>query len=209
MDRGPTKLLCDPEQKAELEAANGVEQLKYIDHLVSERGARELRESHVLELHELAIQGIYACGGKFRTANDDVRIHNSPHELPEPAFVPGLVSDTVAMVNGSRREKSALDRAAYALWRFNWIHPFRGGNGRTSRAVTYLIVCMDNEAMLPGTPTMPRLIYDRRNEYIVALRAVDETARDGSEPNVTAMRDFLREVLIAQMAHAVDRLAGG
>jgi fido (protein-threonine AMPylation protein) len=24
-----------------------------------------------------------------------------------------------------------VERAAYALWRLNWIHPFAGGNGRT------------------------------------------------------------------------------
>jgi Fic family protein len=51
-------------------------------------------------------------------------------------------------VNG-HPDSSALERAAYAQWRFNWIHPFAGGNGRASRALTYLIVCMNEERMLP------------------------------------------------------------
>ena len=27
----------------------------------------------------------------------------------------------------------ALDTASFALWRINWVHPFKNGNGRTAR----------------------------------------------------------------------------
>jgi Fic family protein len=59
------------------------------------------------------------------------------------------VRDAVNWINQAS-ERSPLERAGYALWRFNWVHPFRGGNGRTSRAVAYLIVCMAEQMMLPG-----------------------------------------------------------
>ncbi len=148
-DAGP--LLCAPNEKAELEARNGVDQLDYIIELVAS-GARELRESQVLALQAIAIRDVYPCGGKYRNALHHVYIANSAHELPEAAFVPGLVRDAVDWINVERGKRSALERAAYALWRFNWIHPFAGGNGRTSRAVAYLVVCMDAERMLPGVP---------------------------------------------------------
>jgi hypothetical protein len=50
-------LLCPPVEKAQREAANGLEQIDYIAELV-ERGVVELRESHLLQLHRLAVQGI-------------------------------------------------------------------------------------------------------------------------------------------------------
>lgn len=208
MSGGHDPLLCPSEQKAPLEARNGVEQLDYITSLI-ERGAEELRESQVLELQEIAIRDIYPCGGKYRDANKKVIIQNSDHELPEAAFVPALVRDAVDWINASRGQRSALERAAYALWRFNWIHPFSGGNGRTSRAVAYLIVCMDAKMMLPGVPSMPTLIYDNRDEYIKVLRAADASAKvtvDG-DPDFSAMSEFLQQMLTRQLAHAIDSLA--
>lgn len=168
-------LLCSPEDKARIENENAVDQLDLISCLVHDYEIDELRESHVLELQKLAIQNIYPCGGTYRDARVAVHIANSPHELPEPALVPSLVREAVDWIN-QEKSRSPLERAAYALWRFNWIHPFRGGNGRTSRAVAYLIVCMSERTMLPGSPMMPDIIYDRRDEYIRALQAVDAAA---------------------------------
>lgn len=201
-DRGP--LLCAPSDKARLEGANGIAQVDYIEELIG-RGATELRESHVLQLHKLAIDGIYPCGAKYRDARMQVKIQNSPHQIPEPAFVPLFVTEAIECIN-REKHRSALDRAAYALWRFNWIHPFSGGNGRTSRAVAYLIICMDNQAMLPGMPNMPSLIYESRDEYIAALRAVDASVI-AANTDLTAMTDFLRKMLTMQLANAIDRLA--
>jgi Fic family protein len=207
-------LLCDPANKAELELRNGDDQLDYITELV-ESGARELRESHVLHLQALAIRDVYPCGGKYRDATKDVFIQNSKHQVPHCALVPSLVRDAVDWVN-RERHRSALERASYAQWRFNWIHPFAGGNGRTSRAITYLIVCMNEGRMLPGVPSMPTLIYDNRDEYIRALQAVDETQRVADaqstpervvEPDFSVMADFLRRMLMKQFASAIDRLA--
>ena len=141
--------------------------------------------------------------------NETVVIQNSDHALPEAAFVPAHVRDAVEWINSSRGHRSALERAAYALWRFNWIHPFAGGNGRSSRAVAYLIVCMDAKMMLPGVPSMPTLIYEKRDEYIEALRAADRSAKLGGDTEVdfSAMTDFLQRMLTTQLAHAIDSLA--
>ncbi len=213
MDPLAGPLLCEPSRKAELEARNGDDQLEYITDLV-DRGARELRESHVLTLQELAIREIYPCGGRYRNATKDVFIQNSKHRLPDVAFVPSLVRDSVDWIN-RETGRSALERASYALWRLNWIHPFAGGNGRTSRAVAYLIVCMQEGRMLPGVPSMPSLIYEHRDEYIQVLRAVDELqkiadARSTEErvvlPDFSLMVGFLRHMLMKQFAAAIDQL---
>ncbi len=208
-------LLCRREEKAQFETRNGVEQLDYITSLV-EGGASELRESHVLTLQQLAVDGIYPCAGKFRDARTNVLITNSDHVLPEPALVQNLVRDACDWINGTKAERSALERASYALWRFNWIHPFSGGNGRTSRALAYMILCMKEGRMLPGVPSMPTLIYDHRDDYILALRAVDKAEREAKAiagpdetnlvPDFSAMTAFLESMLTHQFANAIKSM---
>lgn len=200
-------LLCDPAQKETLENQNAVDQLDYITYLVRDLGTTELRESHVLELQRQAVQGIYPCAGQYRSALKKVYIQGSAHTVADVAAIPGLVREALVWINEQRTTRSALDRAAYALWRFNWIHPFAGGNGRTSRALAYLIVCADNGAPLPGDVVMPDLILARREQYIEALRAVDRSALERPEdPDVTAMTALLEAVLTTQLASAIARL---
>lgn len=196
-------LLCSPEEKAELEARNGVDQLDYLSYLMNERHIEHVREPHVLELHQLAIQQIYPCGGKYRDARHQVFIEGSGHTVPEPARVPSLIIELVERINDMR--VPALERAAYALWRFNWIHPFNGGNGRTARALTYLILCMDMSTMPPGHPSFPSIIYDRRGDYVAALREADQLNSDG-QPNLAAMCELVEDAITRQLANAVASL---
>lgn len=196
------KLLCRPEEKAELEASNGVEQLDYITYLVNELKVTDVRESYVRELKRLAIKAIYPCEDQYRNAIMHVRIHGSAHEIPHESQVPSLVIDLVDFVNDRRRE--ALERAAYSLWRLNWIHPFAGGNGRTARALAYLIVCIENGATLPGVPSMPALVAQRRDEYVECLVAADRSEK-GGKLDLSEMTSFLREVLTQQLESAVAK----
>ena len=65
------------------------------------------------------------------------------------------------------------------LWRLNWIHPFTDGNGRTSRAASYLILCCKIGAVLPGKTTIPDQISQNKLPYYQALEAADEGFRNG------------------------------
>jgi Fic family protein len=210
-------LLCSTDQKAEIEAANGVAQIDYLTDLVTSYRAHDLRESHVLQLQAIAVTGIYPCAGTYRDARSKVYISGSEHVPPEAALVPAMVRDMIDWINQARSDgRSALDRAAYALWRLNWIHPFRGGNGRTSRAIAYLIICMDMGQMIPGIPTLPSLIYVNRDAYVEALRDADRSLREAvvpdsevAEPELSTMNIYLRELVMRQMASAIQSLAAG
>lgn len=154
---GDSPLLCPPGEKAEREAANGVRQLDYLtDLVIGERAIKDVRETHVLDLQKLAVNGIYPCGGDYRDARTKITISDSEHEPPEAAFVASHVVELLDYINSTREKLPALERAAYALWRLNWIHPFRGGNGRTSRCLAYLIVCLDLGMMVSSRPWPPR-----------------------------------------------------
>ena len=55
-------------------------------------------------------------------------------------------------------DKDAVHLAAYVLWRLKWIHPFADGNGRTARAVSYVVLCLKMDSILPGASTIPEQI---------------------------------------------------
>ena len=213
---GRDPLLCSRAEKAQRETSNGVQQLDYLTHLVTELKISDVRESHVLQLQQFAVEGIYPCGGTYRDARTTIKISDSEHVPPAAAFVPIHVQEMLEWIND--RKRPALERSAYALWRLNWIHPFRGGNGRTSRCIAYLILCMDLGLMMPGLPTLPTLIYERRDDYVAALRAVDASMRVASsqdeqsqdqviEPDLSMMSAFLKDLVLQQLANAVAKLA--
>lgn len=216
VDHGP--LLCPLNEKAEREAANGVEQLDYLTELVIRLGIVDIRESHLLQLQSIAVQGIYPCAGTYRDARTQIIISDSEHVPPEAAFVSSHVRELLDYVNETRNKLSALERAAYALWRLNWIHPFNGGNGRTSRCLAYLILCLDLGLMMPGIPTLPTLIYGRRQEYVAALKAADASQRavaskdpasdaGKSRADLVVMTSYLQDLVMQQLASAVAKLS--
>lgn len=199
-------LLCTREEKPKLEARNGVDQIGYIEYLVRKLHAVELRESHIQEFHAIAINEIYPCGGRYRDASMDVIIRGSEHKLPPAAQVPTLVTDLIAKLNAERESLPALDRAAYALWRINWIHPFAGGNGRTARAVSYSVICMDIGVVPPGTPQFPAVIYEKRDAYVQALKTADASELTTGTPDLARVREVIEDALLRQLATVVDSL---
>jgi Fic family protein len=132
-----------------------------------------------------------------------MRVHTmgSDHQLPHESRIASLVTELTDFVNDERL--SVIERAAYSLWRLNWIHPFAGGNGRAARAVCYLIVCMENRSTLPGVPSMPALIAAQRDRYMSCLRAADEAQRR-DVLDISAMSAFLEEVLTRQLESAIS-----
>lgn len=100
-------------------------------------------------------------------------------------------------VEGVGSEPTSL--AAYALWRLNWIHPFVEGNGRTARAACYYLICLHYGALLPGKKIVPERIRENRDPYYEALKAADR-AWDQGHVDVSAMADYLSELLIGQLA---------
>lgn len=127
------ELFQDKEQKAALEARNGLLQADEMFRLASEAissGLFRLRPSVIQGFQRLAIKDIYTCAGNYRTT--PVYIHGTEHQPPEPHEVPELVEGMCDYVNDNG-DKSPLHLSSYVMWRVNWIHPFAGGNGRTSR----------------------------------------------------------------------------
>lgn len=95
----------------------------------------------------------------------------------------------------------ALDVAAFALWRINWVHPFKNGNGRTARAFSYACLCTKLGALLPGTTTIIDQIMTTRAEYEAAIRVGDAACvSNPSGRDLQTMKDYLNRLLQIQMA---------
>jgi Fic family protein len=185
------------EQKAALEARNGLLLFSAIEEMVrNSAGGFALTPETLCTLHELVIRDLYICAGRFRE-HIDVAIGNSPHVPPNWTAVPQHVNEMCAYVN-ENFGKSAIHLAAYLMWKLNWIHPFAGGNGRTSRGVSYLVPNVRLGFWLPGKRTIPQQIEANRAPYYDALRAADFAAINGGM-DVSRMEALVSDMLGAQL----------
>jgi Fic family protein len=135
-----------------------------------------------------------------------VVITGAQHTPPHHGEVPDLVDQMCLYVN-SNWNKTPVHLASYVMWRMNWIHPFFGGNGRTARATSYLILCARLGFKLPGTLTIPEQIVAKREPYFNALQAADIAWQAGIV-NLTDMESLLESLLAAQLL-AIHKQATG
>lgn len=204
------RVVTDLDELAQLEARNALRQFDVVCQLIDEwlQPGRKfrLRPSLILQLHRAALDGLSSYAGNFRPGGVDIQ--GSCHQPPGAHLVPELVEDLCEYVNSNWNEKSALHLSAYVMWRLNWIHPFSDGNGRTSRAISYLVLCMRLGDKLPGTHTIPAQIAENKKPYYQALEKADQADLVG-EVNVSALEDFLGKLLAVQLVEVYNSATGG
>ncbi len=111
-------------------------------------------------------------------------------------------------VNDNWEDGNALHLASYVMWRLNWIHPFEDGNGRTSRAISYLVLSVRTGYRLPGSVTIPDRISDNKFPYYDALDAADAAWKSGEAVDVSAMETLLGDHLAAQLVDVFNTAKG-
>ena len=116
--------------RSEREVRNYLAGLRYI-----EKNARRRRITHrdVLRLHGLIAGDVMDQGepGKYRAI--PVWVGSLP--MPEPSQVSGLVAELLDWWNTQSAQWSPVISSAVIHYRFEEIHPFGDGNGRTGRAL--------------------------------------------------------------------------
>ena len=194
------------DDKRQLEIRNGAIQFLAVLHYAEEwkPGITQLTPELLLELQRLAITQIYTCAGTFR--DGPVKIQNVKHQPPEHPQVRPLVDQMCEYVN-TNWDKTPIHLSSYLIWRLNWIHPFFGGNGRTARAIAYLILCARLGFQLPGERTIPDIIVASRDPYYEALRNAD-AAWEGGTLDIIGM-ETLMSSLLAEQLYAIHRQATG
>lgn len=202
----PVELIIDPDQKARREAENGVRQFKAAleiikSHILEPDKSFRLTQALILRLHEKALAGIHPLAGTYR--NTPVFIGKSNHVPPPHLEVPDYVAEMCNYVNTNWDERNAIQLSAYVLWRMNWIHPFADGNGRTARVVSYVVLSIKLNSLLPGTPTIPDQIAVDKQPYYAELENADASWKH-ERLALSGMEAMLERMLAQQLLRATE-----
>lgn len=205
------ELITDPAERAIREAENGLHQaafaLEAIKNFVKEpERPFHLRQSLLIQLHQKALAGIHPFAGTFR--NGPVTIHGGRHQPPDAHLVAEEVAHMCDYVNENWK-RSAVFLSSFVLWKLNWIHPFPDGNGRTARALSYVVLNVKTDSLLPGTTTIPDFISADKGPYYAALEAADVAWKDTGDVNVSEVENLMEAMLAKQLLQAADEAVKG
>jgi Fic family protein len=194
---------------AELEVENGLRQYDVAIDVIRTFQEPErpfaLRPSLIQQLQSVAVKDIEPYPGEWRTSS--AKITKSKHTPPGAHLVGFLVQEMCDYVNDNWHEKTAFHLSAYVMWRLNWIHPFSDGNGRTSRTMSYIVLCASLNTLLPGSPTILQQIQDDRTAYFRALEHADEAALAGTI-DVSEMETAIKGMLARQLLSVIEQADG-
>jgi fido (protein-threonine AMPylation protein) len=193
-------------EKAHQEALNTLRQYDRMVEIINETLRQSqrfrLRPSIIQELNLISIDHLEADAGRWRDV--PIVIDGSQHQPPSADQVAKHVDDLCDYVNDNWDDSSPFHLAAYVMWRLNWIHPFVDGNGRTTRAVSYYVLCAKLGFHIPGVTTVPEMIAQDKQPYYRALEAADASGQKGAV-DVSEMEHLLSELLAKQMVLALER----
>jgi Fic family protein len=198
------------EEIKRLETENGFRQsvlaADMIDTFLDPERPFKLQPSHLRQLQKVAVEGIERIPGEWRPGK--IMIEKSEHTPPPAHLVDAHVVEMCDYVNENFHLKSAFHLASYIMWRLNWIHPFEDGNGRTSRTLSYVVMCIKTGYKLPGKLTVPEQIQRNRQPYFEALEAADAAYRDRGEIDVSKMEALLQALLATQLVEVLNKAGG-
>lgn len=146
---------------------------------------------------------IDAGGGRGRLSDAD-RGPTAPSVefvAPRPEDVERLMQDLVEFCN--RTDLPAIPKTAVAHARFEEIHPFPDGNGRTGRALVHAM--WSQQGAVTGGVTIPvsSALAPRKDAYVAALQAFHSEHPLATSAN-TAL-DPIMNVFLAATSESIDK----
>jgi hypothetical protein len=184
---------------AALEVSNGNRQYDFLMSAVTAALAVNrpfLSESLLKAFNFHAIVCLHPYAGVYRPCPVTV----GAYVPPDHYRVHSLMEDFVNEVNRQWETADPIGLAAYVLWKLNAIHPFINGNGRTSRAACYFVLCVKAGGLLPGNIILPELIKANHAEYCAALAEADKG-------NLVPLHQFLSKLVTQQIQGAAPGTA--
>ena len=154
--------------------------------LLAELKEQALTPGMILQIHREVTAGTLENPGRFRTANDDVRVEDEESgevfHTPPPAAVLGKRIDALCDFANERGVNGFLHPVIRAILLHFWIaydHPFVDGNGRTARALFYWSM-LRNGYWLAEFFSISHEILKAPKQY---YRAFLHTETDGNDLN--------------------------
>ncbi|WP_374650365.1 Fic family protein [Rhizorhabdus sp.] len=203
--------MIDGDAAHEIEVLNYSNQVNVIEALfhflchhgqVTENGCSHYpNENVVRELHRTGTLFLLLHPGEYRDSPvhlakaDGTVVYRPPHHDQ----VPDLMRQFVIDISKMWASHGPIETAAFALWRINWIHPFKNGNGRTARAFSYACLCLKLGFMPGGSPTVIDLIMRNKPEFEQALAAGDQRFAATGQPDLVQLEQFLLKLFMQQL----------
>jgi len=124
------KPLAGGARRANLEVENYFAGLRFVEKHATKK---KIGHADVLELHKILADKVMDQGtaGRYRT----IAVQVGRYKPPPAADVSGLMFELLEWWNIESRELSPVLSSAVLHFRFEAIHPFADGNGRTGRAL--------------------------------------------------------------------------
>ncbi|MCL4405122.1 Fic family protein [Patescibacteria group bacterium] len=161
----------------QLEAKNHQTALNYLFDHVAKSG--KINEALVFKLHGILMNGIKPDAGAYR--NHGVRITGVNLPTANYVSVPRLMTEVMSKTTGKTKDIIAL--AASVHGKFEQIHPFSDGNGRTGRLLM--------DAMLLQANFAPAIIRNEQKHLYYTYLYKAQTKEDYSQ-----LEDFLCDAIV-------------
>jgi Fic family protein len=146
-------------------------------HVEKQAAKKRIANEDVLRLHRIVAGEVMDQGdaGRYRA----MRVQVGEYVPPPPGEVPGLMLELLEWWNGDAPVLSPVLSSAIVHYRFEAIHPFADGNGRTGRALALW------ELYRRGFDThhifsVDEFYWEDRPRYYAALEAVQRQGEDMS-----------------------------
>ena len=155
--------------KEHLEAIGHKDAFEYVVTLADTHSP--LTERVIKDIHSLILMNDAINKGVYRSV--PVRILGANHTPPQPYLVPVQMEQLIADYETMKREKHIIEAIAEFHLRFEGIHPFIDGNGRTGRLVLNLELM--KAGLLPVNVKFAdrALYYSCFDEYYSDQRSAD------------------------------------
>ena len=170
--------------KDHLEAVGYKEAYEYMEQLA--RDQRKLTLHEICSTHQLVLADRQEDRGRLRRV--PVRIAGALTTPVQPYQIEPMMSALLADMDSLYRHLHVVEKAALFHLRFEAIHPFIDGNGRTGRLL------MNLQLIKAGYPPINVKFADRRRYY----EAFDEYTRTGSPAAMTTLiAQYLEQRLLS------------
>ncbi len=195
------------------EIANIEDAMSFLEDEFEKDPNRPIDRPLLSELHRLVVKNLRSpldggegdeSPGNYRILQ--VMIRGSRHHPPLSTQIESLMDELVSFINERQEVRLDLLRIAIAHHRFVYIHPFRNGNGRTVRLLTYAMLLRAGFRVGNGRILNPTAVFCRdRDAYMNALSIADA----GDDTSLLAWCGFMLSGLRTEISKIDTLLDAG
>jgi len=177
------------ENREDIEEREGIKEIDNIEEAInfieSTVMDSKIDKPFISELHKIVVSNLDYIGGEgdknpgsFR--HNNVEIKKSDLKPIDWVLVDEYMDELIHFINKNDLPKYDLLKIAIVHHRFLWIHPFRNGNGRTARLITYAMLVKYGFNVNSVRILNPTAIFcNTRGDYYNNLARADKHTDEG------------------------------